>query len=97
MKVPTVYLIAGGVVAAALIYVATRPKGWATDTGVAAGQGAYDLVDGFVGGVFTGVTNFGGLGLPRTDMTKCQADLAAGRTWDASFSCPAGTFIKSFF
>lgn len=97
MKTTHLYLLAGGVVLAAAIYVSTRPKGWATDTGVAAGQGAYDLVDGFVGGVFTGVTNFGGLGLPKTDVNQCQADLAAGRTWDASFSCPAGTFIKSFF
>lgn len=34
------------------------------------------------------------LGVPRTNETQCQKDLAAGRTWEASFSCPAGTFIK---
>jgi len=33
------------------------------------------------------------IGIPRTNETQCQADLKAGRLWDASFSCPAGTFI----
>lgn len=95
MRIDTVYLIAGGVVAAALIYAATRPKGWATDTGVSAGTGAFDLADGFLGGFVTGVPAL--FGLPRTDMTECEKALAEGRTWDASFACPAGTFIKSFF
>jgi len=34
------------------------------------------------------------LGVPRTNASQCEQDLAAGRTWDASFSCPAGTFIS---
>lgn len=33
------------------------------------------------------------LGIPRTDMNECQRALAEGRTWDASFACPAGTFL----
>lgn len=37
------------------------------------------------------------IGLPRTNETECQKALREGRTWDASFACPAGTFLKSFF
>lgn len=37
------------------------------------------------------------LGVPRTDMTECERALAEGRTWDASFACPAGKFIGSFW
>lgn len=33
------------------------------------------------------------LGIPRTDMNECQRALAEGRTLDASFACPAGTFL----
>lgn len=33
------------------------------------------------------------VGIPDTNATKCQQDMAAGRYWDASFSCPAGTYI----
>lgn len=33
------------------------------------------------------------IGIPRTDKTQCQKDLDAGHWWDASFSCPAGTYI----
>lgn len=32
-------------------------------------------------------------GLPATSQSQCQRDLAAGNWWDASFSCPAGTFV----
>jgi hypothetical protein len=34
------------------------------------------------------------LGVPDTNMTQCQKDMAAGRTWDASFSCDASTFLS---
>lgn len=35
------------------------------------------------------------VGIPRTDVSKCAQDKAAGRWWDASFSCPAGDFLSS--
>ena len=35
------------------------------------------------------------LGIPRTDKTQCELDKEAGHWWDASFSCPAGDYIKS--
>ena len=37
------------------------------------------------------------LGIPRTDETACAAAIREGRTWDASFVCPAGTWIESLF
>ena len=34
------------------------------------------------------------VGIPRTNMTECERAKAEGRTWDASFACPAGDFIE---
>ncbi len=45
-----------------------------------------------------GVQTIGAVvGIPRTDKTQCEKDLDAGRMWDASFSCPAGTFLGGLF
>lgn len=32
-------------------------------------------------------------GVPATNETECQKAKREGRTWDASFACPAGDFI----
>lgn len=37
------------------------------------------------------------VGIPETDMQACRDAIASGRTWDASFACPADVFIKSVF
>ena len=37
------------------------------------------------------------LGIPRTDEAACAAAIREGRTWEASFLCPAGTWIGSLF
>jgi hypothetical protein len=37
------------------------------------------------------------LGVPRTNMTECEKAKAEGRTWDASFACPAGDFLGYVF
>lgn len=37
------------------------------------------------------------LGIPETNQTECEKALAEGRTWDASFACPAGKFLGSLF
>jgi len=34
------------------------------------------------------------LGIPATNVNQCAADRAAGRTWEASFSCDAATFAR---
>lgn len=84
-----VALVAGlGVVAAALLWVKMRGAGGAgLDVGVGVGQ--------FVGGVASGtVLGIGdAIGVPRTDLTECERAKLEGRTWDASFACPAGDFL----
>jgi len=89
MKVPALYLAAGGAVAVALLWAWSRgAKNLGNDIGTA----AVDLA----GGVATGavVTLGGTLGIPATNMTECEKAKAQGRTWDASFACPAADFIK---
>lgn len=59
------------------------------------GSGAVDLVNGVVTG---GVVSIGEtVGIPATNVDQCAADRAAGKTWAASFSCPAKTFLKYLF
>lgn len=81
--------------------------GWKAYSKVsAAGGGLVDAVtslpgeavraaDETFGNTITGIGEV--VGIPRTNQTQCERDIAAGRTWDASFSCPAGTFIGSLF
>lgn len=59
------------------------------------GGAVVDVAEGVTSGVVYGIGDK--LGVPRTEQTECEKALAEGRTWDASFACPAGTFIKSFF
>lgn len=87
--IPAPYLVAGGVVAAALLWIMLRG---AKGVGMDIGSGAVDLVDGVVTGSVVGVGEL--VGVPQTDMTACQLAMAEGRTLDASFACPAGTFIN---
>lgn len=104
MKTQHLYLIAGGVVAAALVWAAKRTSdgsgvitGSASgDTGHYMGSMAIDLVDGVVAGVGMGAAEKW-LGIPQTNMTECERAKAEGRTWDASFACPAWNFTKYLF
>ena len=58
------------------------------------GNGARE-VNETAGGV---IQNVGAaVGIPRTNVTACQLAISEGRTWDASFVCPAGTFLGSLF
>ena len=88
-RISTVYLIAGGAVVAALLWAASRG---AKETGAAIGSAAVDLVDGAVSGAVIGIGQ--AVGVPKTNLTECEKAKADGRTWDASFACPAGDFIK---
>ena len=60
---------------------------------------AEDLTRGVVnaaGGVVTGAVVGAGevVGIPPTSQDKCVEDIYAGRSWDASFSCPAAVFLR---
>jgi hypothetical protein len=85
-----VHLLAGGAVLAAVLYVSLRGgvKAVATDIGGA----AVDMVDGVVSGAVVAVGEK--INIPQTNLTQCEQDKAAGKTWDASFSCPASDFIR---
>lgn len=56
------------------------------------GRAAVNAVEGVAVGAVKGVGSV--FGIPDTNNDQCSKDLAAGRMWDASFSCPAGRFIS---
>lgn len=87
--IPTMYLAAGGVAAVALLWMATRGT---KDAGQAIGSGAVNLVDGIVSGGVIGAGEL--IGLPPTNLTECERAKMEGRTWDASFACPAKDFLS---
>lgn len=84
------YLIAGGAVLAALAWVSLR--GGPKQAGQAIGGAVVDLADGVIAGTVTGAAQL--VGIPKTEPSKCEKAKAEGRTWDASFYCPAGDFIR---
>lgn len=90
MQVRPSFLIAAAAVGGALLWVAYQ-KG-AKGTGQAIGGAVVNVADGIFGGVVEGV---GGLvGVPKTNETECEKAKREGRTWDASFACPAGDFLR---
>jgi len=62
-----------------------------TGVGGAVGGAVIDLADGLVSGGALAIGDK--VGIPRTNLTKCQQAIAEGRTWDASFDCPALDFL----
>lgn len=81
--------LAVGLGAALLLYI--WKKGGISSAAQDIGAGAVEAVGGLAGGAVVGV---GGLvGIPPTNLSKCEQAIADGRTWDASFDCPAGRFI----
>lgn len=84
-----VILIGAGLGLLAIAFIAIKGiKG----TAAAVGSAAVDVVDGVVTGTVEGIG--GAVGIPKTNQTECQKAKAEGRTWDASFACPAGEFVK---
>lgn len=92
MKTPPVYLIGGAAVALAALYVFTRGV---KETGRDIGGAGVDLADGLIGGTVEGIGAM--VNIPPTNKTQCEIDKAKGDTWAASFSCPAGDFLKYVF
>lgn len=89
-----------GAAAAAVVLVMLVKKkdavvGAAADAGATLGEAAGNFAGAAASGVVLGIGDQ--VGVPRTNMTECEKALADGRTWDASFACPAGKFLGSFF
>lgn len=78
-------MIGGGAAVVGLVLWRTVGK-----AGELAGQAAA-AVDTAVAAPVLGVGDI--LGIPRTNATECERAMAEGRTWDASFACPAGDFL----
>lgn len=60
-----------------------------------AGEAAVNVANDAASGLVIGAGR--AMGVPETSKTECEKALYEGRTWDASFSCPAPTFVKSLF
>lgn len=88
MKTETLAILAVIAVGTAFVVLRSRP---ATEWGAAVGSGVVNAGAGVVLGIGDAI------GIPRTNLTECDKALLEGRTWDASFACPAGRFIGSFF
>lgn len=84
----TMFLLAGAGLLLALWWAS---KNGIQSTARAIGSGAVEAADGLVYGSVVSVGDL--FGIPETNADACQVALAEGRTWDASFACPAGTFL----
>lgn len=85
------YVIAAGAAVGALL-LTFRDAG---ASGRAIGGAAIDLADGVITGAVVGIGE--AVGVPPTNETECERAKREGRTWDASFACPAGNFLKYLF
>lgn len=104
--VRTVALAAGLVAVGYVVYRASSiGRSVAAGIGDAASAAGQFIRDG--AGTVAGVVDTGvsapvyavgdALGLPRTSETECERAKREGRTWDASFACPAGDFLGYLF
>lgn len=83
-------LIAGlaGVGLFLLVYLSRNAK----SVGESVGSVAVDLTNGVITGTVTAAGEV--VGIPKTNQSECDKAKAEGRTWDASFACPAGDFLS---
>ncbi|WP_228892548.1 hypothetical protein [Pseudoduganella aquatica] len=81
-------LIVAGVLGVVLLKKKLMEPGAALNAGAAVAHVVADAGAGVVIGIGDS------LGIPRTDETECEKAMREGRSWDASFACPAGTWLK---
>lgn len=91
IPVPPVAMLALGAGAAILAWGAWRTSKNGGTLAQNIGTGAVEAVADTGAGVVLGVGDV--LGIPRTNETECERAIREGRTWDASFACPAWKFI----
>lgn len=102
VKLSSVYAIGAGVGVCALLYFASKGDkggddgygggGFFQDVGAGLGSSAVHAVDQVLSGVVLGAGDV--VGVPRVNKTACELAKEQGRTWDASFACPAGDFLS---
>jgi len=92
MKTADIAILGAGVALLGVAYYVWR-KGGVQGAAEAAAGAVVDAAAGATAGVVYGVSDR--IGIPRTNQTECERAIAEGRTWDASFACPAGTFLGS--
>ncbi|MBY4945077.1 hypothetical protein K6V92_00365 [Cupriavidus respiraculi] len=96
MKDTAAKVVMAAAAVAALAYIVKKNGGLGAAVAGAAGSIGQALGGAVVSageGVVYGIGD--ALGVPRTDMTECERAIAEGRTWDASFACPASNFLAS--
>jgi hypothetical protein len=77
-----------GIAVGAVVYVMARGvKGTARDVAAGTASAVIDVAAGTVEGIGQAV------GIPQTNVSKGQEDLARGDWWAASFDLPAGDFL----
>lgn len=91
MKVSTQTLMVGAVALGVVAFGLYVAKKGVTDATAGAVGVVGDVVADVGAGVVLGVGDV--IGIPRTNETECEKAKREGRTWDASFACPALDFI----
>lgn len=90
---PTQIVVAAAIGAALLYWLKKKAEGvTAAGVGQAVAGAAVDAATGVVSGTVKAIG--GAVGVPETSKTQCQRDIENGDTWGASFSCPAGDFMR---
>lgn len=94
MKVPSLLELELGAVVG-LVVVGALAVYFVVRNPFAIARGAVNTAGDLAGGAVVGLGEQ--LGIPATDMDECERAIAEGRTWDASFACPAGRFLRHIF
>lgn len=90
-----VALYAGAAVVGGLVLYVIIKKRPGESLASGAGRAVVGAVNDVAVGGVKGIAQI--FGIPDTNDTQCQRDRAAGRTYEASFSCPASEFIGHVF
>jgi hypothetical protein len=92
LGIAAVAVVVGGLIIKKKIDDAGGLGALTQDAAASAVGGVIRIADGATSGVVLGIGD--AVGVPRTNMNACELAIAEGRTWDASFACPAGRFIE---
>ncbi|MBT2180486.1 hypothetical protein KKP06_21970 [Ralstonia pickettii] len=90
------FAIGAGLIFAGWLWLKKKDTGQLAQDAAAGVVGAVaNVAAGAATGTVLGIGDV--LGVPRTNLSACEQAKADGRTWDASFACPAGDFLGYVF